>query len=246
MINISSIKQNAKEAFKENYWMCVLAGFISSVMMGIGNSSINGRNIDQISETMEDDTAKAIFLVTMLMLIFVMSAFALVFNTFVANVMTIGICNFFTKNQKDGNARIDEIISGFRNKKYLRNVGAMFLMKLFIGLWSLLFIIPGIIKAYEYSMVPYILNDNPDYTWKDALDESKLIMMGHKMDLFRLYLSFIGWALLAVFSCGIAGLFWVNPYQQSAVAEFYLTIKQESSDYIANNFENNSGVNLMK
>ena len=99
-----------------------------------------------------------------------------------------------------------------------------FLMELFIMLWSMLFVIPGIIKAYSYSMAPYILAENPTMTAREALNESKRITNGAKMDLFILELSFIGWGLLCVITFGIA-MIYVAPYMNATRANVYQNLK---------------------
>lgn len=95
----------------------------------------------------------------------------------------------------------------------------------FTFLWSLLFFIPGIVKAFAYSMAPYILAENPQMTAREALDESKRITKGYKGDLFVLQLSFIGWMLLVPLTLGLLGI-WLNPYMSAATANAYLHIKQ--------------------
>ena len=98
------------------------------------------------------------------------------------------------------------------------------LTTIFIFLWSLLFFIPGIVKSYSYAMAPYIKADHPEFTAKQALDESRRLMNGNKMRLFCLQLSFIGWILLSFCTCGL-GMLWVSPYMSAAQAAFYEEIK---------------------
>lgn len=96
-------------------------------------------------------------------------------------------------------------------KQYARTVGAVLLVFVYTLLWTLLLVIPGIIKAYSYSMTFYILRENPEMTAGDAITASQKMMDGHKMDLFLLSLSFIGWAILASITFGI-GYLWLIPY----------------------------------
>ncbi len=93
-------------------------------------------------------------------------------------------------------------------------------------LWSLLLIIPVIIKALSYSMTPYILRDRPDLQNNAAIELSMDMMQGHKADLFWLYLSFIGWAILCCLTLGI-GFFWLDPYMSASVAAFYEDLKAD-------------------
>lgn len=97
----------------------------------------------------------------------------------------------------------------------------------FVFAWSLLFIIPGIVKGYAYSMAPYILADNPDMTAREALKESKRITNGHKGELFVLTLSFIGWILLVPLTAGLITI-WLAPYAHATFANYYLAMKDEN------------------
>ena len=101
---------------------------------------------------------------------------------------------------------------------------------LFTFLWSLLFIIPGIIKGYSYSMAMYIVAENPGISALEAIDRSKKMMDGHKMEFFILYLSFYVWALLTVITFGIAGI-WTIPYMNATLANFYNEVKPKETFY---------------
>ena len=115
-----------------------------------------------------------------------------------------------------------------------RNVWGMFLVGFFTSLWSLLLIVPGIVKFYAYAMTPYILVDNPELSANQAINLSKQMMKGHKFDLFFLQLSFIGWIILSIFTFGI-GLLWLMPYMMTAQAAFYQDIKKEYNKINFNN-----------
>ena len=104
------------------------------------------------------------------------------------------------------------------------NIVAGLLVTVFTFLWSLLFVVPGIVKAYSYSMTYYIRCDNPSLTAKQAIDESRRIMNGNKWRLFCLHISFLGWIIVGTLCLGI-GVFWVNAYIKAAEAEFYQEIK---------------------
>lgn len=103
-----------------------------------------------------------------------------------------------------------------------------FLRYLYIALWSLLFIIPGIVKSFSYAMTPYILAENPEMTANEAITTSRQMMDGHKGELFWLRLTFIGWTILCVFTLGIGNLF-LSPYMNAAEAAFYRQLKDDSS-----------------
>ena len=99
-----------------------------------------------------------------------------------------------------------------------------FLVNLFTALWSLLFVIPGIIKGFSYAMANFILAENPGIGAREAINRSKAMMDGHKMELFVLNLSFIGWYLLCGITFGIAAI-WVVPYMSATMVNFYNSIK---------------------
>lgn len=111
---------------------------------------------------------------------------------------------------------------GFGN--WLHVVWGMILSTIYIFLWTLLLVIPGIIKSYSYALTPYILVEHPEMSANEAIEESMRLMDGHKFDLFYLQLSFIGWAILSILSLGL-GVFWLIPYQMTAQAAFYRDIK---------------------
>ncbi|MBO4536258.1 MAG: DUF975 family protein [Bacteroidales bacterium] len=142
--------------------------------------------------------------------------------------LEVGLVNSFLAFDRDQSQT--EIIEGMFRKGfangYLHNVLGMFLMELFVFLWSLLLVIPGIIKALAYAMTPYILVENPEIPAYDAIKLSEKMMMGHKWELFVLYLSFIGWFLLACLTFGI-GFLWLTPYIEMSVCEFYEDLKAE-------------------
>lgn len=101
------------------------------------------------------------------------------------------------------------------------------LMNLYTLLWMLLLIVPGIVKAYSYALAPYLVQDHPEMSASQAIDESMRLMEGHKMRLFMLDLSFIGWWLLCCLTFGLL-TFIVAPYQLTARAEFYRELVGET------------------
>ena len=108
--------------------------------------------------------------------------------------------------------------------RYGRVLGTSLLMALYTLLWCLLFIIPGIVKSYAYAMTPYVMNDRPDLDADDCIHESRMMMKGYKWKLFCMDLSFIGWAILCIFTLGI-GLLWLQPYIEASHAKFYEELK---------------------
>ena len=164
-------------------------------------------------------------------------AFAMAFKAFLINPIILGARSFFLKSY-DRPSKLGDIADGFRYS-YIKNVGTLFLRDLFTLLCSLLFIVPGIIKAYEYRMIPYIIAENPEMSYKEAFAKSKSMMMGNKWAAFVLDLSFLGWFILNAFTCGLLGIFYVNPYYQATDANLYRAIKMGgSTGYGVNNMAN--------
>lgn len=118
-------------------------------------------------------------------------------SVFLLYPLLIGFTNTFRYLFVKGDNRLTENMFSITFKRYWHNVWGYLLMYIFIALWSLLFIIPGIVKVFSYAMTPYILEENPELSANDAIDRSRAMMKGHKFDLFYLYLSFIGWVSFA-------------------------------------------------
>ncbi len=133
-----------------------------------------------------------------------------------------GISRYLLKFVRGGQPVIGEIFGGFTRgaETFGRTVLLRLLIAVFTALWSLLFVIPGIIAGYRYSMAFYILADNDNISAHDALKASKEMMRGHKWELFKLHLSFIGWIILCCITCGI-GFIFLSPYINTAQANFY-------------------------
>lgn len=157
--------------------------------------------------------------------------FVCVFIPFVGNIATfiitpafsLSLCMVYLKLTKKEDISVGDLFSGFNatGKALWLNI----LISIFTFLWTCLLIIPGIIKRYSYSMAFYVLADNPELTAREALAKSKEIMNGHKMELFVLQLSFIGWYLLVGITLGIASIY-VTPYISATTANFYNSIKE--------------------
>lgn len=152
------------------------------------------------------------------------------FQIFILAPIALGFANAFRRLvvAKENNLLYNTVHIAFSN--YWHKVWGQLLRNIFIALWSLLFIIPGIVKIYSYSMTEYILEENPELSANEAIDRSRFMMRGHKFDLFWLQLSFIGWFILCILTSGIGFLF-LEPYYYSAKAAFYEEVK---ADYAIN------------
>ncbi len=135
---------------------------------------------------------------------------------------SLSLCMIYLSLTKKEEIGVGDLFKGFNQTG--RALWLNILVSIFTFLWSCLFIIPGIIKKYSYSMSFYILADNPELTAREALSKSKEMMVGHKFDLFVLQLSFIGWYLLSAITFGIVGIYAI-PYINATTANFYNSIK---------------------
>ena len=138
-------------------------------------------------------------------------------------VLGIGLTKFMIAIKDDKKANISDLFFYFSNS--FKNVLITGLYQtVMILLHTLLLIVPGIIKAFSYALVPYLLVDNPDKNYKEICDLSQKMMDGHKMDYFVLNLSFIGWHILGSLTLGILEI-WILPYQQLAITKFLCEVK---------------------
>lgn len=153
------------------------------------------------------------------------------FAVFIAGPLTIGLSFFDLRFVRGMEVTATMPYNCFRKDCLCRFALAYVMMNLFIALWSLLLIIPGIVKSFSYAMMPYILMDHPEMGWREAIKESKIMMKGHKGDLFVLYLSFLLWILLCCITFGIAILY-VGPYMEMTMANFYRSLKNERIDAV--------------
>ena len=140
--------------------------------------------------------------------------------------LSVGIYAAVRKLYAGGDARLTENMFGVAFGNWTHNMGGMLLMALYTFAWTLLLIVPGLIKAFAYAMTPFILNDKPELSADEALELSMKMMDGHKLDLFILELSFIGWYILGLFTFCI-GYLWLVPYEYTAIAAFYEDVKAE-------------------
>lgn len=154
-------------------------------------------------------------------------AFAAVFvvDVFLLNPLSVGGCRFMVKSVADV-AQVKEIAYGF-DHSYRNVVKVMFFRELYIFLWTLLFVIPGIVKMFQYYMVPYILTEYPDMEYREALQMSRDMMEGNKWKTFVLRLSFILWDFFGVITFGIGEILYVQPYRQLTFAALYAKLKEE-------------------
>lgn len=233
MVESAVLKARAKQALSGHWGSAILVTFVAGLLGGIDggggstNTEIDSDNIRILVEEfpwMQDAINIFMTLFPFIML------YALVI-TIIGGMVMLGYRQYCVKLCLGVDAGVGEL---FVHKQYLlKALGLSLLTTLLIVLWSFLFIIPGIVAAYRYAMVPYIMAENPDIGIIEAIEESKYLMDGHKGDLFWLHLSFLGWAFLCVFTLGI-GTLWLNPYMNVTEAEFYLELtgRGQSADML--------------
>lgn len=230
MWNRQELKARGKDAFKRNYWPCVGVAFILGILTASSGSSArggsdNGESLKNVFQNASDSMGISVgaLIGIIVGIIGVGLVIGLVVSWFVKNPFEVGCRSFFLKNTME-NATFGCVMDGFRGN-YGRVVVTMLLRDLLIFAGTLLFVIPGIILTYSFRMVPYILAENPNVEATEALKMSREMMLGNKWNAFVLDLSFLGWILLTICTCGILGIFYVNPYIYATDAELYQAIK---------------------
>ncbi len=244
------LKDRAKEGLRTFYWQAFLVCLIA-MLLGAGTDASNfnvgrsGRGEDaRLSVQSVPGTSFSygdgrisfntplytssipvrlgfgLFFLTGLLVMTVVLALGIL----VSNVLQVGKRRYFLK--KTAGIRetdLGELFSAFADG-YGNVVWVMFRQQLSVFLWSLLLVIPGIIKSYEYYLVPYLLAENPHLSWEQARDQSRSMMEGNKLDVFVLEVSFIGWNILGSLLCGVGHVF-VAPYKEAVYAELYHTLR---------------------
>ena len=237
------LKERAKAAFKRNYWKCVLVAFLLALLVGGGAGSSVRRSENSYTQeqqqTIHELATQSDFALAREFFDLVdreaarqstritvslggLGIVGLVLSLMVFNPLIVGCRRFFLQNSWR-NAELKELGAGFKDN-WGTVVLTMFLKNLFLFLWALLLVVPAIIKAYSYRLVPYILEDHPELSAMQAITLSRKMMNGHKADAFVLDLSFLGWLLLSALTAGILHIFYVGPYIQATDAELYKAV----------------------
>lgn len=225
----SELRRIARENLSGNWGISVGVALVAAIlggnMVGVGsnlNYNINEntvRNLPPVFWTVLLPLASCAGILSLTALI-------------LGGVVELGYAKFLLKQHDKKELRFSDLFSQF--DRFGTGFAQKFLRILYTTLWTLLFIIPGIVKSLSYAMTPFILEDHPEMTASEAIKASMKLMDGHKMDLFILGLSFIGWSLLACLTMGIGYLF-LTPYINAAYAAFYRNIsgqRQEARSYV--------------
>ena len=214
-------------AFKKNYVSAVVVALLMGIFGTVSGES-SARRVSENSDIYSGNLFNVGMITGLLAgIATVVILIVLVAKVFVGNLLKMGGYRFFILNQT-AQPGIGTLLDGFRSGHYVNIVLTMLLRDLFTTLWSLLLVVPGIVKHYEYLMVPYIIAENPAMDYKEAFQISKQMMDGEKMEAFIMDLSFLGWYLLSAVTCGLLAIFYVNPYVQASFAEMYTFNKQKA------------------
>lgn len=254
----AQLKEKAKYALKQNYWKIILVCIIL-IILGTGgepdlsfifedtNTQLNtydwgtgssfNYTVPGIASMFPMGIAMgALLLVGLIVLVTI--PLALASAAFIGNPLDIGARKFLLKTLNE-KAKVKEVAYAF-DSNYLNIVKILFFRDLYIILWSFLFIIPAIIKSYEYFMIPYLLIENPNLTKEEAFRLSKQMMKGQKWNTFVLNLSFIGWDILSVLTLGVLNIFYVAPYRNLTFAALFESLNAAHgypARYVHNNYE---------
>jgi Predicted integral membrane protein len=223
-----TLKTRSKDVLKKSYWMsllvaavCSLFGYLSSFTHRDKIYEIDFYNFHWLDNGWE--YYMRLFLPAFAGLTVFIGLLGLFYRIFVVNALEVGSARFYTLCRYES-VTFKEIFYGFKNGRYLDNVKTMFMRDLYTFLWSLLFIVPGIVKYFSYWMIPYILAENPNISTERAFEISKQTTNGEKGRMFVLCLSFFGWYLLAgianILTFGLATLA-LTPYPTATFAELY-------------------------
>ena len=234
-----ALKEHAKSILKLSYWKAVLVSLILAFVTGgsSGGSSAGGASsgtsssqsslsFSDMADTVNEYATLIASVIGVALVIFLLIfIIALAVDIFAWHPIEVGAQRFFFRSLSAPTS-LNELGYAFSHS-YMNVVKTQFLRYLYTFLWSLLLIVPGIIKSYEYRMMPYILAENPEMDAKEVFARSKAMMDGEKWNAFVLDLSFIGWDFLSIFTCFILSIFYVNPYRNLTNAELYSVLKQK-------------------
>ncbi|MBO5369504.1 MAG: DUF975 family protein [Clostridia bacterium] len=232
----ADFRRIARETLTGKWFIAVAVGFVAVILGALGSDgpkveininasnadvsfSYAGQNIFSTGGGLNSDIvafiAGAFFFFVVIALVMGIAYFIL------GSIVGVGYARFNLNLVDRKEAGFDSLFAYF---SYWKTTAlAKLIQVVFIFLWSLLFIIPGIVAGYSYAMTNYILAENPNMTASEAVELSKSMMYGNRWRLFCLQFSFIGWSILASLTFGIGNL-WLTPYRQAATAAFYREI----------------------
>jgi len=233
----TQLKGRAKKVLKGNYWHAFAVSLIILITGGSHNhgeigSTTGGTGSTGAGNVINLDYEIAFLVGAVIILIVLL-------RILIGYVLEVGGRKYFIR-LSEGESKISYIGYFFRRNNYTNVFLTMFLRSIYLILWTLLLIIPGIIKFYAYRMVPYILADNPEIGHRRAIKLSEEMTQGEKWDIFVLDLSFLGWIILGSLALGV-GILFVQPYYDATNAELYLKLRKNA---IANGLSSKHELNI--
>lgn len=228
MLKSKELRARAWNSLKGKYWKAFLVVLVLGLLVSAGTGLVSYAQsmtamVNEVDPSQMDSVMElGAMVITVAALVFCIVG--LLISIFIGSAATVGQSHYFIKNT-NANPSFADAFSGFK-VKYRRNIGTLFVMGIKLALWSLLLVIPGVIKSFEYAIIPYILADDAEISSKDAFKKAKAMMKGNKWRLFKLNFSFIGWELLCGLTLGL-GTFFLLPYIHAANAEFYAELKNK-------------------
>lgn len=241
MLIAQDFRERARKALNGKWILALVTGFIAAWLGAYTalESSAGGLNSNRVKEIRESGYIEnqllneLLFVIWSILIVFaVVILMIMVVRLILSGPVSLGYAKFNLNLVDNRNPQLTDLFSQFRY--FGKGLVMQLLRWLFIYLWTLLLIIPGIVAIYKYAMAPYILCENPNMSAYDAIQESKWLMDGNKWRLFCLNFSFIGWDILCVFTLGI-GYLWLKPYREAAFAAFYREIKEERYNAYSSN-----------
>lgn len=219
----STLRRRARENLRGKWGIAVGAAFVAALFGALVTSSGGVSFTQNLDEELVYELPEVVIQIIALV---ASVGGVLGFVSFIlGGTVQLGYCKFLL-SQHDGQPHsLSDLFSQF--ERFGTGFAQAFLRGLYVFFWSLLFVFPGIVKSFSYAMTPFLLAEYPELTANQAITLSRKIMNGHKLDLFFLSLTFIGWSLLNILTLGIGSL-WLNPYVNATWAAFYRQLQEET------------------
>lgn len=216
------LKQNAKNTLRDKYWTILGVSVLASILQGSFFTIIT----ELVNPTHTYLTVLGNYAIDvngLIRLWIIITIISWLYSIFLGHTILIGAYKYFILSIKE-NPSTSTLFDFFKTS-YWNIVKVTFFYQIKIVLWTLCFIVPGIIKAYEYCMVPYILAEHPEMESAAVFERSRMLTQNNKLNIFVLEISFIGWLFLGMLCCGI-GILFVSPYIDITMTHLYLKLKE--------------------
>ncbi len=217
-MEIGDYRLRARQNLSGNWGISIAVAFVASLL----GASAGGPSLNIDTDTLQALAQLPTWLANILRMVLSVAAIMALLGIAVGGTAELGRCSFFLAQHDGEKPRFSTLFSYFRYH-FGGGFALRLLTSLFTALWTLLFVIPGIVKAYSYAMAPYIMAEHPEWGALECITKSRELMHGHKFDLFLLNLSFLGWRLLCLLTLGLGNIV-LEPYVQASYAAFYRDI----------------------